>query len=317
MKNLHFLGKVVYNGTMKGNMRQRKDWLGRAVVTAILLVALLFAVVEMVLAATNINSTNRWAWNDAIGWIDFYGTDTVTVSSQCLTGYASSSAGDVSLDCATTRSGDICSTSTYRVTNDGVGNLAGWAWNDTYGWISFCGGQSTSSCPGTTSYQVKVSPTSGDFSDYAWNDVIGWVSFCGTAGDGGGCASTTSAYKVNTAWRATSTTGYLDSTTYDTGVSGGAQINSVVWQGNLQSGTNVRFKFATSNSSSGPWNFLGPGGTTADSDYYGPVSPNVSYKLDYTLHNNQRYFRYRIILVSDQAQQNTPIVDDVIVNWSP
>jgi hypothetical protein len=276
-----------------------------------------FFVVFSAISVTNIDSTNKWAWNDLIGWIDFYGTNTVNVSSQQLTGYASSSAGDISLDCATTRNGNICGQSDYKVLNDGMGNLSGWGWNDNYGWISFCGGQNTSNCPGSTIYQVKINPTTGDFSDYAWNDIAGWISFCGQPGGGGGCASSTYSYKVNTFWRATSTTGYLDSSIYDTQVSGGAQINSIMWKGDLPSGTQVRFKIASSNSPSGPWNFLGPGGTTSDDDYYGPVSPNVQYKVNYILHSNHRYFRYRIILVSDQAQQNSPRVDDVIVNWSP
>jgi hypothetical protein len=132
-----------------------------------------------------------------------------------------------------------------------------------------------------------------------------------------GCASTTYSYKVNTFWRATSTLGYLDSSIYDTGVSVGAQINSIMWKGDLPSGTQVRFKIASSNSSSGPWNFVGPNGTTSDDDYYGPVPPNTQYNVNYILHSNHRYFRYRIILVSDQAQQNSPRVDDVIINWSP
>lgn len=290
--------------------------MSKNIVIFIILILFLISFI-IVFAATNIDSSNRWAWNDLIGWIDFYGTNTVNVSSQQLTGYASSSAGDISLDCATTRNGNICSQSNYKVINDGMGNLSGWGWNDVYGWISFCGGQSTSTCPGSTIYQVKIDPTTGDFSDYAWNDILGWISFCGKPGGGGGCASGTVSYKVNTSWRATSTSGYLDSSIYDTGINGGAQINSIIWKGDLPSGTQVRFKIASSNSSTGPWNFVGPNGLTDETDYYGPVSPNTSYSVNYTLHNNHRYFRYRVILVSDQAQSNSPVIDDVIINWSP
>lgn len=278
---------------------------------------ILFSVFFMVFAATNIDSTNKWAWNDLIGWIDFYSTNTVNVSSQQLSGYASSSVGDISLDCATTRNGNICGQSNYKVLNDGMGNLSGWGWNDNYGWISFCGGAGTSICPGSIVYQVKIDPNTGDFSNYAWNDVGGWISFCGQPGGGGGCASTTYSYKVNTSWRATSTSGYLDSSIYDTGVTGGAQINSIMWKGDLPTNTSVRFKIASSNSQSGPWNFVGPNGSTADNDFYGPVLPNSPYQVNYILHANHRYFRYRVILISDQAQQASPKIDDIIVNWSP
>ncbi len=265
------------------------------------------------IAATNISSstTAHWAWNDIVGWIDFYNTQTITVSSQNLTGYASSSAEDVSLDCHTTSIGNICGTSNYQVTNDGSGNLSNWGWNDAYGWISFCGGQSTSACPGSISYQVYID-SSGNFNNYAWNDAIGWISFnCGNSG-GGGCGS--SNYKVQTIWVATSTNGYLDSTTYDTGVVGGAQLNSFLWHGSQPAGTTVSFQFAVSNSSSGPWSYMGTDGTA--NTYY-TVGRDTSQPLDYSLFNNFRYFRYRATLYSNITQTLTPQVDEVIVNWSP
>jgi len=269
-------------------------------------------------AATNISAvpTDHWAWNDLIGWIDFYGTDTVIVNSWTLAGYASSSVGDISFDCHTTRSGDICGTSNYQVTNNGLGDLSGWGWNDTYGWISFCGRTSggTPDCPTTPySYRVWIDPSTGTFGsslDYAWNDVIGWISFNCT--NHGGCG--TSNYKVVTSWIATSTSGIAESTTFDTGVVTGAQLNSVLWHGNQPGGTSVRFQFAVSNSPTGPWNFMGPDGTSA-SIYTATI--DTSRKLDYTFHNGGRYFRYRVMLVSDQAQTVSPRVDDVIVNWSP
>jgi hypothetical protein len=270
---------------------------------------LLFFVSKEAEAATNINSstTLHWAWNDIIGWIDFYSTLNVNVFSNRLEGYASSSAGNIYL-----------ASTTYQVTNDGSGNLSGWAWNDTYGWISFdC--HNTGGC-GTSLYEVLINPSTGDFSNYAWNDTVGWISFCGNTGGTGGCAqvSTSSfAYKVNTTWTATSTSGYLDSSTFDTGVGGGAQLNSVLWHGQLPSpanGASVNFQFAVSNASSGPWNFVGPGGS-ASAYYTGP--PDTSIKLDYNLFNNFRYFRYRTTLFSNASSTQSPRVDEILVNWSP
>ncbi|MEK7608188.1 MAG: hypothetical protein AAB495_01270 [Patescibacteria group bacterium] len=262
----------------------------------------------LVRAATNISATtsDHWAWNDAIGWIDFYNTSNITVSSQKLTGYASSSVGDISLDCATTRNGDICSTSDYKVLNDGNGNLSGWGWNDIYGWVSFyCGNHN--GC-GASNYRVLI--TTGNFSGYAWNDVVGWISF-NCAGPPDQCG--TSNYRVVTSWTSTSTTGYVDSSTFDTGVSGGAQVNSILWQGSQPAGTAVRFQVAVSSTSTGPWSYKGPLGTSVD--YY-TTDPGVSKETHYTLHSNNRYFRYRITLVSNEAQTSTPKVDDVVVNWS-
>lgn len=286
-----------------------------------LAVATIFFTVSIALA-TNITSTYPYyfGWNDVVGWLDFYqsGNSNVTVASNATTtGYASSSAGDFSLDCATTRGGNVCGTSNYGVYNLGNGNLTGWAWNDTYGWVSFdC--HNNGGCD-SSAYEVLIDTTSGDFSgatDFAWNDAIGWISF--NCNDYGGCPPN---FKVNTTWTSTSTSGYLTSTTYDTGVNGGAELNSIVFQSpsSLPNGTNVRFQIATSNSASGPWDsskFVGYDGTS-NTYYTGQGTPNTSIPLNYVLHNNQRYFRYKIILLSDSAQKLTPTINSITVNWSP
>jgi len=264
---------------------------------------------NVVEAATNVSATTtaHWAWNDLIGWMDFYNTNTITVSSRDLTGYASSTAGDISLDCHTTRNGNICSTSNYQVTNDGAGNLSGWGWNDNYGWISFdC--NNTSGC-GASNYRVYID-ANGNFQNYAWNDALGWISF--NCDNYGGCGS--SNYEVLSSWVATSAVATLDSTTYDSGSANGVQLNSVLWHGTQPAGTAVRFQFAASNSSGGPWNFMGTDGTA---NTYFNTGPDASIKLDYNLFNNTRYFRYRIILSSDMSQHLTPRVDEVLINWSP
>jgi len=116
---------------------------------SVFFVGLLLAIAGMVYASTNISSSGnaRWAWSDAIGWIDFYTPNTVMVTSAGITGYASSSLGFISFDCSTPSSGgSVCGTSNYHVTNDGNGNLSGWAWNDAVGWISFCGNASGVPC---------------------------------------------------------------------------------------------------------------------------------------------------------------------------
>ncbi|MBI3045982.1 MAG: 6-bladed beta-propeller [Candidatus Harrisonbacteria bacterium] len=104
----------------------------------------------------------------------------------------------------------------------------------------------------------------------------------------------------------------LISSVFDTGVSGGAALNSIMWQGNQPSGTAVKFQIASSNSSSGPWNYLGSDGSGAG--YYAPAGPNVQAKVRSADHNNKRYFRYKAFF--DAAGASLPRVDDVIINWS-
>jgi hypothetical protein len=149
----------------------------------------------------------------------------------------------------------------------------------------------------------------GNFQGWAWNDLVGWIDFncdnnttCGTSN-----------FYVGTSWVATGTIGTLDSITYDTGVVGGAQFNSVEWQGAAVPGGLVSFQLAVSNASSGPWNFTGPDGTI--NTYYTPVAPGIPLKLNYSLYSNYRYFRYRATLISTPT--STPRVDNVIIGWSP
>lgn len=259
-------------------------------------------------AATNISSTTaeHFAWNDNIGWIDFYSTNNVNVTASQLNSYASSSVGSVALDCATSPNGNICGTSNFKVANDGSGNLSGWAYNDAIGWISFDSATASSSY----FYQVTVSPSTGDFSGWAWNDVAGWISFnclndssCGT-----------SDYKVKTSWTASQLEASLTSSIFDTNATSGVALNTIMWQGSQPSGTNVKFQIASSNSTS-TWNYIGPDGSATT--YYTPVGPGYPAQINLQHHNNKRYFQYKMFLYSNTAQTATPRVDDVIINYSP
>lgn len=108
----------------------------------------------------------------------------------------------------------------------------------------------------------------------------------------------------------TTTSGWLESTTYDTQVTGGAALHNVQWQGTLPSGTTVKFQFAGSATSTGPWSYVGSDGT--NSTYFTPSAPNVSVKI--TNMNNYRYFRYKVFLTPDSG--NVPTVDDIYINWT-
>lgn len=258
-------------------------------------------------AAPNIDATHRWAWNDAIGWIDFQfgGTPNVEVQDAQLLGYASSSVGYVSLDCATGPAGSNCNVP-YGVTNTN-GTLAGWAWNDAIGWISFnC--TNTSTCD-TSSYAVRIA--SGEFSGWAWNDAVGWISFnCSNTGTCGAVD-----YKVRTDWNPPVSTGIVESAIFESGVKDGPLWHTILWQGALNGGE-VKFLVASSESSTGPWQFIGPDGTSVT--YYGGgfTGPDTPIALTFTHHNNKRYIRYRMYLTSSVDGQS-PRVDSVTMGYSP
>jgi len=278
----------------------------------------------------------HWAWNDLMGWLDFYTSDalTVRVYSDRLESYATSPAGELAVNCNSTPIGNICGTSDFRVSHNGAGNLAGWGWHDTYGWVSFCGGPFYAGIPGCQSgaadYRVNINLTDGVFTGFAWNDIAGWISF--NCVGHGGC---TPSYWVETDWRPTLATGTLASSVFDTGVTGrppfaGAQLNSIIWRGDQPIGTSVGFQIATSNCPNGATD-PGPNGETSppyctlnvgnwvysEANASGGSTVPVNTVTSLAYYHRGRYFTYRAILYSDETQTTGPRVDEVIINWSP
>jgi hypothetical protein len=264
-------------------------------------------------AATNIDAIHHWAWNDIIGWIDFYngGNSNVLVTATSVTGTASSSIGAISLSCAT------CGSYNYNVTNSSTtGSLGGWAWNDSVGWISFFWGNASSSPTAPTStdtqlcynyshaYNCGVYITAdGEFHGYAWSNTIGWISF--------NYEFSGSPYWVQSSWTLSAATATLDSATFDTGAASGVELNSVMWQGSLNGlpPQDVAFQFAVSTSSAGPWIF--------GADTYSG-NPNTPIPItNYSAYAGFRYFRYRITLTTDSSRTTSPRVSGVSVDWSP
>ena len=286
-----------------------------------LTLGIIFSVLGSVLitqGAPNIDAVNRWAWNDILNYIDFLPSPTpnVEVKASELTGFATSSIGDIYLNCQTAPTGCATAAGNWKVSNDGAGNLSGWGWNDAVGWVSFCGNATQHSswdgsrwnCPSNETYQVKI--FNGEFSEYAWNDIVGPISF--NCNPDAGCPPT---YKVATAWQATSTSAWVESVTYDTEVTNGAQLNSIAWRGNQPIGTKVRFQLAVATSSAGPWEEVNYTWNTVDI-----ISPEIDEgkpaSISYAAFPPRRYFRYKVWLFSDTGQTLSPRVDEVIVNWS-
>jgi type II secretory pathway pseudopilin PulG len=151
---------------------------------------------------TDISDTYHYAWSENVGWIDFaYSGGNVQVSKGegDLKGYAYilSDNSWISLNCLST---DSCSTVNYKVSSDADGNLAGWAWSETYGWISFScttGGADSGNICATSDYGVTIDTSTGEFDGYAWAEHIGWISFnCKTGGGSQSDICSTSDYKV-------------------------------------------------------------------------------------------------------------------------
>ena len=89
-------------------------------------------------------------------------------------------------------------------------------------------------------------------------------------------------------------------------VGNSAAFNRISWEGNEPANTNILFQISL-NDDNLTWNFVGPDGTAAS--YF--ESP-AAFPLNNIL---GRYFKYKAILVGDSLV--TPIVDRVVVNYSP
>ncbi len=134
-------------------------------ITFLVLILLAFVSVNTV-SASNI-SPPSFAWSESVGWIQF---DTipgdVTVSDSGITGHAyNDNIGWITLD---------------GVANDGEGNLSGYAWSESVGYIDFS----------------DITILSNQFQGYAYNDNIGFISF--NCSNNSSCGDVD--YKVSTTW---------------------------------------------------------------------------------------------------------------------
>jgi len=102
--------------------------------------------------------------------------------------------------------------------------------------------------------------------------------------------------------------GELISSVFDTGNS--SAFNTLTFLGS-QNGGQILWQLASSDSSSGPWQYLGPDGTSTS--YY---STSPSYIFTGANFYNKRYIRYKLRLET-MDQTKTPQVDEVIINYSP
>jgi hypothetical protein len=268
-------------------------------------------------ASSSIDSTYRYAWSDQASWFDFYPVEYSPATAKFM-GLATSSLSSLSLSCQDL---SICGTSNYQVyqkTSAGSGyaegELYGYGWSDAFGWMSFncnqtgVGGSNTCA---TVNYKVSITTSTGDFNGYSWSDVIGWVSY--NCADLSICGTSNYKVKLNPGSGGASAD-FLESLIFDTQIENGAVPVSIVWQGSLGTDSQVKFQIASSNSESGPWNFIGNDGTT--SSYYpgsSTAQPNTSVSISKKYHFNHRYLRYKIYLTSSAT--GAPTVEDVSIIW--
>ncbi len=105
------------------------------------------------------------------------------------------------------------------------------------------------------------------------------------------------------------TSGQLESSTFDTSTSTVA-YNWISWSSHVPQNTEIKLQLATSNSSNGPWSFVGPDGTS--STYY---TDGAHEFINDSVHRNQRYIRYKAYL-SSAADLQAPVLEEVRISYS-
>lgn len=126
-------------------------------------------------AATNISPTDKTAWSDTSGWVNFAPTGGgVGVYDDHLEGFAwAENVGWVKL--GSYSSGGYHHYANSTATDWGVNlngaALSGYGWSETAGWVRF----------DPTGGGVTLNPANGVFDGWAWAENLGWVHFKGSA----------------------------------------------------------------------------------------------------------------------------------------
>lgn len=127
----------------------------------------------MVLAATGtVSATNKYAWGDKSGWINFGG---LTITDSAITGYAwNENYGWINFSAGT------------GVANTTAGALSGYAWGQNTGWINFSGVSINCSgkFAGTATGNTVIGTITFDCSNC--NVTTSWLPSSGCEGGGGG-----------------------------------------------------------------------------------------------------------------------------------
>ncbi|MFO1421386.1 MAG: putative metal-binding motif-containing protein [Candidatus Competibacteraceae bacterium] len=130
------------------------------------LVGLAGLLVSPALFAAGISTTNKYAWAENAGWLNFNATHgNVQVYNDHLEGYAwAENLGWIRLGSYTgggTHPYGNTTAANYGVNHDGNGHLSGYAWSENAGWLNFQG--------------VTVDRITGGFDGYAWGENIGYL----------------------------------------------------------------------------------------------------------------------------------------------
>jgi hypothetical protein len=137
---------------------------------------------------SNIDETNKFAWGENIGWLNFRdagspaGNQGANVGPRFLSGFVwSENCGWINLGDGTPSNGvsyanptggSVVGVPDFGVNRDPVsGNLSGFAWGENIGWINFGGGALA-----TPAQPARVDAAARRLRGYAWGENVGWIN---------------------------------------------------------------------------------------------------------------------------------------------
>jgi hypothetical protein len=132
------------------------------------------------LAQTNVDSTNKYAWTENTGWLNWrdagspVGAQGAKIGVRFLSGFVwGENIGWINLGDGTPANGTAYANvngTDFGVNRDpATGNLSGYAWGENVGWINF--GPFSG---GSTAAPARAN--AGRLSGYAWGENIGWIN---------------------------------------------------------------------------------------------------------------------------------------------
>jgi PKD repeat protein len=118
--------------------------------------------------AGNIHPTEKFAWSETTGWINFSPIETHYAQFQgtFLTGYVwAENIGWIKLAAHDKGPFENSDASNWGVNIHADNTLSGFAWSENTGWISFA----------SANHQVTFDPISGAFQGFAWGENVGYI----------------------------------------------------------------------------------------------------------------------------------------------
>jgi len=143
--------------------------------TRIITILIALTLAPALLAQSNVDTTNKWAWGENIGWLNWRdagtpaGAQGVVFETNHLRGLIwAENVGWINVG---NGSGPYTNTTglNFGVNIDAQGLLWGYAWGENIGWINFEGG-ALASPPNPARVE------GGRLRGYAWGENIGWIN---------------------------------------------------------------------------------------------------------------------------------------------